>query len=169
MVLDNGLISGPHVTRVVLERLDSSESLRMVNPYVPAKPKENRIAEFALCKIVNKKEEYLRQREVKERKRVAKSTTVKNKELELNWAIGDNDLQTKMRQLTGFFEKGSRVEIAMGRKKGRRKVEEAEAQEVLAKVKKGIEEAGGREYKAMDGQVSRTLRLYYEGGKPTPK
>ncbi|KAH6892985.1 hypothetical protein B0T10DRAFT_263319 [Thelonectria olida] len=163
MVLDNGNISGPLPTRHVLSRLESSESLRMVNPYIPAKPKDGRLAEYALCKVVNKKEEYLRQREAKERKRVTKATTAKNKEVELNWSIGDNDLQTKMRQLIGFLEKGWRVEIVLGKKRGSRKVEDAEAQGVLDKVKKAIEEANGKQYREMDGQLNRSLRLYYEG------
>ncbi|KAI5461728.1 hypothetical protein BGZ63DRAFT_342839, partial [Mariannaea sp. PMI_226] len=163
MVLDNGNVDGPLLTRHVLSRLDSSESLRMVNPYIPARPKDGRMAEYALCKIVNKKDEYLRQREAKERRRVAKATSAKVKELELNWAIGENDLQTKMRQLSGFLEKGWRVEIILGKKKGGRKVEDAEAAQVLSKVKKAIEELGGKEYRDMSGQVNRSLRMYFEG------
>ncbi|KAH6988036.1 translation initiation factor IF-3 [Ilyonectria sp. MPI-CAGE-AT-0026] len=163
MVLDNGNFDGPLLTRHVLTRLDDSESLRMVNPYVPAKPKDGIPAQYAVCKVVNKKEEYERQREAKERRRVSKATSAKSKELELNWAIGDHDMQTKMRQLSNFLSKGMRVEVILGKKKNSRKVDDAEAGEVLDKVKKGVEEVGAREYKPMNGHVNKTLRLYLEG------
>lgn len=163
MVLDNGIFDGPLLTRHVLTRLNEGESLRMMNPYVPAKPKDNVPVQYAVCKVVNKKEEYERQREAKERRRLSKATEAKSKELELNWAIGDHDLQTKMRQLNSFLSKGMRVEVILGKKKNSRKVDDAEAGEVLAKVKKGVEDVGAREYKTMNGHVNRTLRLYLEG------
>ncbi|KPM40766.1 hypothetical protein AK830_g5770 [Neonectria ditissima] len=163
MVLDNGIFDGPLLTRHVLTRLNEGESLRMMNPYVPAKPKDNVPVQYAVCKVVNKKEEYERQREAKERRRLSKATEAKSKELELNWAIGDHDLQTKMRQLSTFLSKGMRVEVILGKKKNSRKVDDNEAGEVLAKVKKGVEDAGAREYKTMNGHVNRTLRLYLEG------
>ncbi|KAK7420200.1 hypothetical protein QQX98_002853 [Neonectria punicea] len=163
MVLDNGIFDGPLLTRHVLSRLNEGESLRMMNPYVPAKPKDNVPVQYAVCKVVNKKEEYERQREAKERRRLSKATEAKSKELELNWAIGDHDLQTKMRQLSSFLSKGMRVEVILGKKKNSRKVDDAEAGEVLAKVKKGVEDAGAREYKTMNGHINRTLRLYLEG------
>ncbi|KAH7160325.1 hypothetical protein B0J13DRAFT_126717 [Dactylonectria estremocensis] len=164
MVLDNGNFDGPLVTRHVLTRLAEGESLRMVNPYVPANPKENTEAQYAICKIVNKKEEYERQREARERRRVSKATSTKSKELELNWAIGDHDLQTKLRQMGSFLAKGMRVEVILGKKKNSRKVDDAEASEVLAKVKQGAEAAGAKEAKAMSGNLNKSLRLYFEGG-----
>ncbi|KAF7559472.1 hypothetical protein G7046_g4683 [Stylonectria norvegica] len=164
MVLDNGKFEGPVMTRHVLSRLDAaSESLRMVQPYVPARPKDSVVQEFAICKIVNKKDEYARQRELKERKRVQRATTTKSKELELNWAIDGNDLNTKLRQLSNFLGKGMKVEVIFGKKKSSKKVDEAAAAQVVATVRKSIEELGAKETKLADGSVGKTLRLYLEG------
>lgn len=163
MVLDNGNFDGPLTTRYVLARLGEDQSLRMVQPYIPARPKDNVPAQFAICKIVNKKDEYERQRELKERRRVSRATAAKTKELELNWAISDNDLNTKLRQLSGFLGKGMKVEVIFGKKKRGKQVDEATANELVGKVKKGAEELSAREHKPADGQVGKTLRLYYEG------
>ncbi|RSM05658.1 hypothetical protein CEP52_006134 [Fusarium oligoseptatum] len=164
MVFDNGNFDGPLLTRNVMSRISPSESLRMIQPYVPADRKENKPVQYAVCKIVNKKEEYERQREKKERARVSKQTTAKRKELELSWGIGENDLSTKLRQLGQFLGKGMKVEVILGYKtKGQKRVDEATAADVLAKLKKGIEDVDAREYKAQSGDVGKTLRLYVEG------
>ncbi|KAF4969708.1 hypothetical protein FZEAL_10182 [Fusarium zealandicum] len=164
MVIDNGIFDGPLLTRHVMSRLNEGESLRMVTPYMPANTKDNKPMQFAVCKVVNKKEEYERQREVRARQRVSKQTSTKTKELELSWAIGENDLQTKVRQLSGFLAKGMKVEVILGyKKRTKKRVDEAAAADVLAKVRKGVEEVGAREYKPEDGQVGKTLRLFLEG------
>lgn len=164
MVFDNGNFDGPLLTRHVMSRIDPSESLRMIQPYVPADPKENKPVQYAVCKVVNKKDEYERLREKRERARVSKQTTAKSKELELSWGIGEHDLSTKLRQLGQFLGKGMKVEVILGyKKKSQKRVDEAAAADVLAKLKKGIEEQGAREYKPQSGDVGRTLRLYVEG------
>ncbi|KAM0549800.1 hypothetical protein ACHAPJ_009239 [Fusarium lateritium] len=165
MVLDNGVFDGPLLTRTVMSRLDETESLRMATPYIPANDKTNTPAQYAVCKIVNKKEEYERQRELRERRRVSKQTTAKIKELEMSWAISDHDLQTKTKQLMGFLSKGWKVELVLGfKKKGQKKrVDDAMVNDVLEKVKKQIEEASAREYKPREGEPGRTFRIYLEG------
>lgn len=164
MVLDNGNFDGPLLTRNVMSRLGETDSLRMITPYIPAKPKDNVPAQFAVCKIVNKKEEFERQREVRERRRVAKLTSPKTKELEIGWGISDHDLQTKIKQLDGFLGKGMKVEVVLGqKKKGAKKADAETSKETLEKVRKWIGETGIKEYKPMDGQVARTSRIYLEG------
>ncbi|KAF4970837.1 hypothetical protein FSARC_2203 [Fusarium sarcochroum] len=165
MVLDNGVFDGPLATRTVMSRLNETESLRMVTPYIPANDKNNQPVQYAVCKIVNKKEEFERQRELRERRRVSKQTTAKTKELEMSWAISDHDLQTKTRQLMGFLGKGMKVDLVLGfKKKGQKKrVDDAMVKDVIEKVKKQIEEAGAREYKPREGEPGRTLRIYLEG------
>ncbi|SPJ82521.1 related to translation initiation factor IF-3 [Fusarium torulosum] len=165
MVLDNGVFDGPLLTRNVLSRLADTESLRMVTPYIRADPKNNKEVQYAICKIVNKREEYERQRELHERRRVSKQTSSKTKELEMSWAISDHDLKIKTKQLVGFLEKGMKVEIVLGfKKKGQKKrTSEDTAEEVFAKVKKLVEDLGSREYKPKDGQVGRTMRIHLEG------
>ncbi|KAL7808793.1 hypothetical protein V8C44DRAFT_153808 [Trichoderma aethiopicum] len=165
MVIDNGSAEGPLSTRYVLTKLEAGESLRMVTPYVPADEEEGTPARFAVCKIVNKKDEYERQKALKERKKVGAAAKPKTKEMELTWAIGGHDLATKMRQMGGFLEKGMKVELLVGKKKGGRAVDAEEAREVLKKVKEEIERVGAREVKKAEGQVGGTMRLYLEGVK----
>jgi len=62
MVLDNGVFDGPLLTKNVLSRLPETDSLRMVTPYIPGDPKKDKPTQYAICKIVNKREEYERQR-----------------------------------------------------------------------------------------------------------
>ncbi|RGP81784.1 translation initiation factor if-3 [Fusarium longipes] len=166
MVLDNGVFDGPLFTRNVMSRINTStESLRMATPYIPADPKNNKPAQYALCKIVNKKEEYERQRELQERRRVSKQTSSKTKEIEMSWAISDNDLKIKTKQLVGFLSKGWKVEVILGfKKKGQKKrTSEDTAEEAFVKVQKLVKELGSKEYKPREGDVGRTMRFYLEG------
>ncbi|KAF4451466.1 translation initiation factor if-3 [Fusarium austroafricanum] len=165
MVLDNGVFDGPFVTRNVLSRLPDTESLRMITPYIIGDPKANKPNQYAICKIVNKRDEYERQRELKQRQRLSKMATPKQKEIEMSWAISDNDFQMKTNQLIDFLSKGDKVEIVLGfKKKGQKKrTSEETAEEVWAKVRKLVEDLGSREYKPSEGEVGRTMRVYVQG------
>ncbi|KAM0340854.1 hypothetical protein ACHAPU_010270 [Fusarium lateritium] len=165
MVLDNGVFDGPLLTRNVLSRLADTESLRMVTPYIRADPKNNKDVQYAICKIVNKKEEYERQRELHERRRVSKQTSAKKKDLEMSWAISDHDLKIKTKQLVSFLEKGMKVEVVLGfKKKGQKKrTSEDTTEEVFAKVTNLVKDLGSKEYKPREGEVGRTMRIYLEG------
>ncbi|KAL6805217.1 hypothetical protein J3E68DRAFT_387904 [Trichoderma sp. SZMC 28012] len=165
MVIDNGSAEGPLATRYVLTKLEEGESLRMMTPYVPANSETGAPAKFAVCKIVNKRDEYERQKQLKERKKTAVAAKAKTKEMELTWAIGGHDLATKLRQMGGFLGKGMKVELMIGKKKGGRAVEMDEAKDVLKKVQEEIEAQGARETKKAEGQVGGTMRLYLEGIK----
>ncbi|CAF3641331.1 hypothetical protein SNK03_010467 [Fusarium graminearum] len=166
MVLDNGVLDGPLFTRNVMSRIDTStDSLRMATPYIPADPKNNKPVQYALCKIVNKREEYERQRELQQRRRVSKQTSSKMKEIEMSWAIDENDLKIKTKQLIGFLSKGWKVEVIMGfKKKGqKRRTSEDTAEEAYVKVQNLVKELGTKEYKPREGEVGRTMRFYLEG------
>ncbi|KAF9771558.1 hypothetical protein IL306_010821 [Fusarium sp. DS 682] len=165
MVLDNGVFDGPLVTKNVLSRLPETESLRMITPYIPADPKNSKPTQYAICKIVNKREEYERQRELAQRRRLSKQTASKTKEVEMSWAISEHDFGVKTKQLIGFLSKGMKVELIIGfKKKGQKKrTSDDTAEEVYTKVKKLVEELGSREYKPRDGEVGRTMRIYLEG------
>ncbi|KAG7411512.1 Translation initiation factor IF-3 [Fusarium oxysporum f. sp. rapae] len=165
MVLDNGVFDGPLLTKNVLSRLPETDSLRMVTPYIPGDPKNNKPTQYAICKIVNKREEYERQRELTQRRRLSKQTTPKTKEVEMSWAISEHDLGVKTQQLVGFLSKGMKVELILGfKKKGqKRRTSEDTAEEVYTKVNKLVEQLGSREYKPRDGEVGKTMRIYLEG------
>ncbi|POR35914.1 Translation initiation factor IF-3 [Tolypocladium paradoxum] len=164
MVIDNGASEGPLATSFVLTKLEPDESLRMMQPYVPADPKNGRpSAQLAVCKIVNKRDEYARQRQIRERRKAGDGGKPKTKELELTWAIGEHDLATKMRQMGGFLAKGMKVELMLGRKKGGKQVSGDEAADVLRRVRDEVAAHGGREGKPASGQVGGTMRLFLEG------
>lgn len=165
MVIDNGAMEGPLATPFVLTKLDqASESLRMISPYVPADAKNGRPKpEFAVCKIVNKKDEYERQKQVKERKKAA-AAKPKTKELEFTWAISEHDLTTKLRQMGGFLDKGFKVDVLVAKKKGsRQQVSASEAEAVTKKIREEVVAQGAREAKPATGQVGATMRFYLEG------
>ncbi|KAG8409399.1 hypothetical protein J3459_017575 [Metarhizium acridum] len=163
MVIDNGATEGPLATSFVLTRLEPHESLRMVQPYVPADPKNGRRgAQLAVCKIVNKRDEYERQKQLKEKKKAAVGKP-KTKELELTWAIGEHDLATKMRQMGQFLGKGMKVEVLVAKKKGGKQVDGKEAEGVVRRIRDEVDKAGGREGKSASGAVGGTYRMYLEG------
>ncbi|KAG5984145.1 hypothetical protein E4U55_005858 [Claviceps digitariae] len=163
MVIDNGVTEGPLSTPYVLTKLEDFESLRMLQPYVPANPQDDRPrCQYALCKIVNKTDDYERRKQLKKKKQAAAGTP-KTKELELTWSIGQHDLSTKMRQMGGFLAKGFKVEVLMAKKKGGRKVEEREAEAVVKRLREEVDMNGAREAKPATGEPGGTMRFYLEG------
>ena len=76
----------------------------------------------------------------------------KVKVIELNWAISDNDLALKLKQLEQFLDKGSKVEVLLAAKKRQRKAEPGEAEDVVKRLREKVEECGAKELK-MEGQL----------------
>lgn len=135
----------------------------MIQPYIPADAKNNRpAAQYAVCKIVNKRDEYERQKQLKEKKKAALGKP-KTKELELTWAIGEHDLATKMRQMGGFLGKGMKVEVLVAKKKGGKVADGKEAEGVVKRIREEVDNVGGREGKPATGAVGGTMRFYLEG------
>ncbi|KAI6784963.1 Translation initiation factor IF-like protein [Emericellopsis cladophorae] len=166
-VLDGGTIEGPLNTRFVMSKLMEGESLRMVEPYDPGNPKERIPPTYALCKIIDKNEAYRQARELKEKKKGQKK--VKTKEIELSWGISENDLLTKTTQIGNFLEKGNKVELTLGKKRGGKEVAAKAAAAVLARVRQEIEAKNGMEIqKKTTGEVGGTMKLFLEP-KPTKK
>ncbi|OAA57189.1 Translation initiation factor 3 [Cordyceps fumosorosea ARSEF 2679] len=186
MVLENGSIAGPLSTKYVLSKLDEkTESLRMIRPYVPRGaplPRKGKVEEgsaiaaadsaaaavtqqeqFALCEIVNKLEALKRERERKERKKAATAARPKTKEMELTWSISEHDLQTKLRQLGGFLEKGCKVQLVLGSKRGSKRVEEAAMRALVRRVQEEAKGLGAREGGEAKGELGRTMRMQFEG------
>ncbi|KAG5923478.1 hypothetical protein E4U42_004955 [Claviceps africana] len=163
MVIDDGAIEGPLSTSFVLTRIEDHESLRMIKPYVPADPAEDRPeCQYAVCKIVNKIDEYERRRELREQKKTSAGKP-KTKELELTWSIGAHDLGFKMKQMSGFLTRGCKVEVLVAKKKGGRQADRKEAEAVVARLREEVEENGAREAKPATGSPGGTMRFYLEG------
>lgn len=105
-----------------------------------------------ICKVVNKRE--MRDK-LKEKEKAAKKLQSENKvkQVEMNWAIGSNDMAHRLSQIKGFLEKGRKVEIVLAPKKRGRKATLEEGSAVIKAIKDMLEEANAQEVKPMEGKV----------------
>ncbi|KAI9667218.1 MAG: hypothetical protein M1821_000031 [Bathelium mastoideum] len=87
------------------------------------------------------------------------------KQLEINWAIDRHDLQHRLRRLADFLGQGRRVEILLARRKSGRQATPDEASALVEKLKMTCEEAGGKEWKGMEGRIGLMAKLHFEGDK----
>lgn len=162
MVKEHDEVQGPLAPGYVLSRLSKEESLRMVSFYLPADPKQERHEHaYAVAEIVNKRDEFEREKERAGKER--RQRQAKTKEVEITWNIGEHDLQTKMTQIGKFLAKGNKVEVILGkkRKKGRAKGP-TDAEGVLKMVREALDGLGGRETKTCSGEVGEVMRLFVE-------
>lgn len=83
------------------------------------------------------------------------------KELQMSWGIAPNDLAHRTKKIKEFLDKGNRLEILIAKKKGMAPVEKERMEEVVSLLKQAIEEAGGIERKAMEGEIGRQVILRY--------
>ncbi|KAJ6782020.1 hypothetical protein PWT90_05875 [Aphanocladium album] len=126
-----------------------------------AKPPVTKEEQFALCEIVNKFEAFMREKELKQRKKA--NAKPKTKEMELTWSISEHDLQTKLRQLGGFLSKGMKVNLVLGSKKGGKRAEAEEMQALVKRIKKEVQALDARETGPTEGEIGRTMRMHLEG------
>lgn len=117
---------------------------------------------WPVCRIVNKKEELAKMKDLKERK---KKGAVKEKELELNWTLAPHDLDHKLKTLQKFLSKGYKVQLLL-QKKARAKVtaNQEDAKTLIEKVTKAVEEVkGAKEWKGREGQVLGRYMIFLQG------
>lgn len=163
MVLENGQIEGPLAPQFVMSKLNTAEeSLRMIQPYFPADKAAGKLAQYPVCQIVNRKEEHLREKELKVQEKKKAEEKIKRKDVELSWGISDHDLKTKMKQIGGFLQKGMRVEIVLGKKKRGKKISREDSMSVLTQVRENLEVLGARHVKAESGEVGELVRMTVE-------
>lgn len=163
MVIDEGAPVGPMTPRFAMSKLQPGESLRTIRPYEPAGDKGE--AKLALCKIVNRQNEYKHRRELKAQKRAdaaAGKTKTKTKALDISWSITEHDLDTKLKQMGGFLKKGFKVEVKVERKRGGKKATRDEATTLLRKLRAAAEELGGTERREATGGLLQTMSLVFE-------
>jgi translation initiation factor IF-3 len=115
-----------------------------------------------VCQIVNRKEEHLREKELKVQEKKKAEEKIKRKDVELSWGISDHDLKTKMKQIGGFLQKGMRVEIVLGKKKRGKKISREDSMSVLTQVRENLEVLGARHVKAESGEVGELVRMTVE-------
>jgi len=98
---------------------------------------------------------------LKKQKKPAITTRV----LEFTWAISEHDLAHKMKKMGEFMQKGCRVEVIVGTRKGMTKVKAEQAKELIAKIREtGVK--FGKEWKKEDGALGAQFTLFFEGKAP---
>ncbi|KAK0720456.1 hypothetical protein B0H67DRAFT_576154 [Lasiosphaeris hirsuta] len=178
---DTGRLSEPQRTKDLLRSLDlDSESLVVIADPTKKKGKGNEdgnevgeedldpnTPRYPICRIVDKRAEMAIQ--LAKNKELRKSK-VMVKEIELNWAIAPNDLNTRLKQLKGFLNKGFRVQVLLLKKakRGKRTASDEEAKALLATVKEFIEQVPEtKEVKPIEGFVGKQIKLTLQGTKVT--
>ncbi|KAI1262104.1 hypothetical protein F5Y18DRAFT_160238 [Xylariaceae sp. FL1019] len=161
---EDGTLSEPQLTTLVLTRLKKGYSLVMITAPRPEDPKSH---PEPICKIFNVAAEKAKIAEAHaEAKRLEKGT----KTLELNWAIAPGDLGHKMKRMKEFLDKGYKVEIMLARKKGTRKATREEVQGLVETVRETAESVTGTtEVKQAEGTAGVQLKMIWQGPKKKEK
>ncbi|KAF2087373.1 hypothetical protein K490DRAFT_15780, partial [Saccharata proteae CBS 121410] len=139
---------------VVLRGMD-----RVTHNLVMLQPGSN--AELPTCKILTKGE--VREMELDKRgEKTKKQVDDLSKTIELNWTVGDHDLEHWMNRLVRFLEEGRRVEIGFGPKKRARKAEIEECENLVAKVKETLGSVNAVEWAAPEGRLGGIYTLFVD-------
>ena len=120
-----------------------------------------------VCKIVSKKEEYEREKRLKQDakdKKKAEAASKSTKTLELNWAVDQNDLGHRLDKMSEFLAEGRKVEIILASKKKGRKATPAECQDVLKRIRETVDGvSGAKEAKSMEGKLGGFATMFFLG------
>lgn len=117
--------------------------------------------EAPVCKIIEKR--IVRATEAAKAKPVRNAQTMM-KQLELNWAIGGNDLGHRLNKMEEFLGQGRRVEVVLGVKIKGRVATKEEAEAVVSRIRAKVNEVeGAKEWKPAEGAVGGKMTLYFEG------
>jgi translation initiation factor IF-3 len=161
-----GKLSAPQRPWDVLGQLNLAEqSLVMVMD--PARLKSSAL-KYPVCRIVDRKAERAAQQAKEKEKESAGKSSVKEKEVELNWAIAPNDLERALNQLRTFLEKGYAVQVRLMKKmkRGKRAASDDEIKAVFKRVQDTIKKIPGvKQTKSMEGVMGRQIRLFLQGAK----
>ena len=105
-----------------------------------------------LVNLIRKREDTVRNAQVAQKAK-------KPKQIELNWAISENDLQLKLNQMGEFLGKGKKVELLLANKRHQRKASIDEAQALLKKIHDKIHDVGARQLGDMEGHILRQATI----------
>lgn len=150
----------PRPIKEVLAELDRKETY--LEATAMPRADEDGSPRWPVCKIVNKKEELAKLKDLKDRK---KKGTVKEKELELNWTLASHDLDHKLKTLQKFLSKGYKVQLVLQKKaRGKATATAEDANALLERVKQVTEEVkGSKEWKGREGQVLGRYMIFLQG------
>ena len=110
------------------------------------------------CKIISKEEiANSAKARVKKKKKVESF-----KEIQLNWAIGNHDLDHRLQRIKDFLHEGRSVDVMLAAKKRGKRASIEEADAVLQRIKEAVASVpGSQERKPMEGRVGGLLKLFY--------
>lgn len=154
------ILSDARRTKDILAKLDSTTySLQVVKVQMP----EGEEVDWPVCKVINKREELQKQKREKEKKKTA--TVLKEKTLELNWALAPHDQEHKLRQMQKFLAKGFRVQVCLMKKQnGKARATVKDAQALVDRiVESALEVKGTQEWKKREGALLQTLKINFQG------
>jgi translation initiation factor IF-3 len=160
MAGDHEPLGTPRPIKEVLAELDRNttylEAIVVPNPRMPDSPK------WPICKIVNRKEELAKQKQLKERK---KKSAVKEKEIELSWTLASHDLDHKLKSLQKFLGKGYKVQVLLQKKvRGKATANEGDAKAIVDRIDKAVGEVkGAKEWKRREGELLGSYRIFLQG------
>ncbi|KAL9095347.1 MAG: hypothetical protein Q9165_002218 [Trypethelium subeluteriae] len=146
----HGFNRGTHDLVQVSQTLAAESGASRSNPPTP------------ICKVISKDE--LRASE-RAKAKPKKSPDQSLKELEINWAIDRHDLQHRLKRLGEFLDQGRRVEILLARKKSGRQATKEEVEDLVNSLREKCREAGGKEWKPMEGKMGLMAKLHFDGVK----
>jgi translation initiation factor IF-3 len=146
---EDGKLSPPQMLETLLRKIDqSAHAVRQLSATGPS-PDTSIVEVVAiqdLMKVAGEKEKATR--EIEKQKKDQRP-----KQMEVNWAISENDLGLKLKQMEQFLEKGKKVEIMLAAKKRQRKATPEEGEAVLKKLREKIDEIGAKEVSKMQGKL----------------
>lgn len=155
-------------TRNLLESLDL-KTYRLVQVTEGNPNSEDPVERLPVCKVINKKEDFIRQKQrkeqTKEQRKVSKVVGDQGaKVVELNWAIDANDLSHRMEKVKGFLAEGRKVEIVLNAKKRGRKASAEECEALLDKIKETVAEVKGASIKGgLEGVMGKFAQMDLRG------
>ncbi|KAF8539271.1 hypothetical protein BDD12DRAFT_838950 [Trichophaea hybrida] len=121
-----------------------------------------------ICRVQSKTDieefERLRFQNEKEKRKLKKEKNphLITKEVELSWAISEHDLGHRMKKVRQFMEKGYKVSVTLGVKKGMSKQPLRTMHELLVRVRDECEQ-WGRECVDPEGAVGRRYTMLFTG------
>ncbi|TQS36331.1 hypothetical protein Golomagni_03224 [Golovinomyces magnicellulatus] len=159
VVDESGKISGPHRTVEFLEDFEfETKSLVMV---LEGNAEDGR---YPLCRIVDRS--VLRQRDMTFMKNKSKKKGTPTKIIEMSWAVENHDLETKLRRLREFLEKGYNVDLLLKAKKRGRPVTLSEGENIIQKISETVTEVGGKQQKPPEGEILNNMEMSFTHKKP---
>ena len=153
LVSEDGSLTTPHSLISVLSSLNREKQFL-------TQVAINGQSELPICKIQDK----VTAREAARAKdKAAKAAAAKkDKQLEIGWGIGPNDLGHRLNKMKDFVAQGRRVEINVGMKRRAREVGPDQMVALLKTIKKRIDRDGAKEWKEMEGKVGDMVTFFVE-------